>query len=493
MKKSREDLEASIQNVSETTSLIPQQAHPRKYLKGAEYTACFLVALPTAFLSGLAALSSNDLNSLHSPDDLSSLVGRASAGKIMYAIIAFSASEGVLFFLNKRYLLASSKAGLELLKRTVLTLRSAVCCREVRAEDKASIAENILFYWSFLTSLIFAEIGGKSLSFLGTAGEITGFSLSLIVYFTTRFAGAKMFFRDVSDRNWRKKQEYLDKLAVVSLDETSIEPQLTSTTGNFQDGLNLALQNFLRELDKNWDKLPKSHRRICLNWTAKLCGYALVVSAALPIMVSFIPESVEGIETLTQTTIGADAHYQNVESFTLGTFTTALTLFFYEVNIKDLPKYFFETVETIYEKIIQGEMSTALKMLGLTLVAAGASYCTGLGFKLVAETALDNGYLSYLGGWLSSMIPDGLLVAVTTMLWSHLQEIISQASAPRAIDDLKSIDHVDSSNVRALLANPHTKIAEAARKVGLFKTMPKSADHDDHLRVGSSTVCGFTQ
>jgi hypothetical protein len=85
------------------------------------------------------------------------------------------------------------------------------------------------------------------------------------------------------------------------------------------------------------------------------------------------------------------------------------------------------------------KLTIATQLIGLTLLALASSYLTSIGFKFIADAALKNGYLAYLGTRLSQVIPTGLLIGVVAMLWSHLQQLINQKVV--ATDD-----HVESQD-----------------------------------------------
>lgn len=445
-----------------------------------EYSACIIVAIPTATLNGLAAISGNAtrLGALKSPNDLKELLEQAKIGQIIYGGIAFSASEVVLTFLNKRYLLASGKAAVDLLRRVIKTLKAKWDQMELRESDRAGAGESLLFAWSITTSLIFAEIGGEALSFLGTPGEDIGVLLSLIVYFATRYASAKIYFAQLADENFILKQKYHGKLELLQLDIVDIKVPLLAE----ESDTNQALREFLNRVDNTWESLPKDNKRVFfLYYTAPILGWILVVTTAMPIMVSFIPSSVQGAETITHQNIGKDTHYQSIASFTFGAFATALTLFFYELNIKDLPKHFLKTALLIYEKIRDGDISGAMKLFGLTLAAFGSSYFTGIGFKFVADSAISSGYLSYIGSWLRNMIPDGLLTGVVAMLWSHLQDLINQTTQKSSLIETTTVTQIDKSNVRALLAHPSTDVsALRANRYAFHQPPPPPVNHSAH-------------
>ncbi len=433
----------------------PRNIATNSYANIAEHTVCLLVAFPTAALNSLAAIlgDSATTDNLHTPEDLLHRLDEASAARIVYGVIALSASEAVLYFLNKRYLFASGKAAFDLLKRTTLTLKS-ICCRyDVAPKDRAGIGENGLFLWSIVTSLIFAEMGGKALSFLGLPGEIIGFSLNLSVYFATRFASAKMFVDNINDANWQLKQRYLSKLESLRPNDVAIRIDLPN------NNINHALVDFLTLIDDSGETLSKDRKKVFwLQGVAPVLGYMLAVMTILPIVSGFIPESVQGAELLTNSNIGSNNYYQNTGSLTFGIFSTALTLFFYELNIKELPKHFLTTALSIYEKIKSNDIAAAMKLFFLTVFALGASYLSGIGFKLIADTAVNNGYLSYLGTWLSSTIPNGLLIAVVAMLWSHLQTLVNQTAQTHTPLDINNLASINMNNVQELLRRPDTDI-----------------------------------
>jgi len=443
--------------IEETLPLLrrqPSETKAKVLALGAEYLACFLVAFPTAFLNGLAAVSANSTaaSNLHTINDLEKLLSEASPSRIAYGLVALSASEAVLFFLNKRYLLASGKAVVNLLKKLIFSLRSLLCRHELGAQDRIGFLESMLFLWSIATSLIFAELGGKALSFMGLSGEIVGFSLSLSVYMATRFASANMFTSNLLDKNWRLKQHYLAKLELLQQNDVDIHIDVETNNNT-----NHALEQFLSRVDLEWENLPKDKKRLFfLKYVSPLLGYTLTAITVLPIMSGLIPDSVQGAELLAHTTIGANSHYQNAGSFAFGIFATVLTLFFYELNIKNLPKYFLRTALSIYEKIKHGDMNAAIKLFCLTVLAFGASYLTGIGFEFAAVTALASGYFSYLGSWLSKMIPDGLLIAVVAMLWSHLQDLINKTV--KLTPNIDVLTKVSLTNATALLEKSDTNI-----------------------------------
>lgn len=432
----------------------------QKGSKKLETFVCFLVAFPTATLNGLAALSgsSSQYGNLHSGKDFADLVQTAGAGRIVYGVVALTASEVVLYYLNKRYLLASGKAAFDLIRRTGLTLRSKVTSTPLTTEDRAGIGENALFFLSITTSLIFAEIGSKTLSFLGIPGQVLGFSLNLSVYFATRFSSAKMYFANLVNGNWKLKQGYLDKLDLLSKEPGAIQLR----TRIEDDDPDKALANFLSQIDANWNDLPKDPKRVLLlKYASPFLGYTLVALTSLPILTTLLPSSVQGAESLTHSDIGASNNYQNPGSITFGTFATALTLFFYELNIKKLPKHFLKTALEIYEKFKFGDSAGAIKLFGATLLAFGVSYLTGIGFNSVAESAVDNGYLSYLGSWLSRAMPAGLFTATVTMFWSHLQDLINQTSKQVTVtEETEDALELDTAKASALLKKPQTNIMD---------------------------------
>ena len=475
------------QGQSEKSPLLKTTVKPKTITcaKGAEYAVCLLVAFPTAVLNGLAAISGDAVRagSLQSPDDLKKLLDEANVGQIVYGVIALSASEAVLFFLNKRYLFASGKAAIDLLRRTILTLRNLLCCYDLNPQDRAGILEYVLFFWSIVTSLIFAEMGSKALSFLGLPGEIIGFSLSLSVYFATRFASAKMYVDHINDTNWRLKQHYAAKLELLQCDNVTIQVKLND------NDVNGALIQFLNCVDEEWKNLLKDRKRVFwLQYAAPVLGYMLVAITVVPIMSGFMPESVQGAELLTNSNIGANGHYQNTASFIFGAFATALTLFFYELNIKDLPKHLIQTALSICEKINNSDIRNVLKLLSLTILASGASYLAGIGFKFVADTALASGYLSYLGNWLSRAIPSGLLIAVVAMLWSHLQALINQTTQASVPLEIEQLTYVDAQNARALLDEDNDISALNGDRHALFLVADNSVNASPN-RTHHSNEC----
>nr|MCH9770648.1 hypothetical protein [Gammaproteobacteria bacterium] len=317
------------------------------------------------------------------------------------------------------------------------------------------------------TSLIFGELGSKALSFLGKTGSIIGFTLNMIVYFSTRFASVNFIIEDFRSSSSKIKKKHINNLLLYNLNNIQTETKITTEIipSDAKDNVSPAVENWLSDLGQT----PTDKKRvICIKHISPVLSVTLVAITALPIVWSFIPESVQGLESFTHTNVGHDSGYKNAGSITFGIFATSLTMLFYELNIKELPKHLMITALTIYEKLRNKQIASAVKLFGLTIVALGASYFTGIGFKFAAKTAVTNGYLSYLGDWLSNAVPDFLLTAVTTMLWSHLQDLINQVHVFKTKEyDLTTIESINSKNIMALLYNP---------KVEITTSLPPSPD-----------------
>ena len=389
-----------------------------------QHATCVAVALPTAFLTALSALPESNPKS---PSDLLRLLKAAGFADICYGLTTFTASEAVLYFLNRRYLCSSTRDAFELLSNDFRALKSCIVCDGKKGGAyKTSFLENGLFVWSFLTSLIFAEMGAKAFSFLGAPGQVVGFSLSLWVYFSTRFAGARIFFKNTLDSNLALKQRYLDRLSIL---DSKVMPSDLSVEikSSDSDSLNLAMQKFVKKLDEKWDVLPKDlKKQLLLGRLAPILGYTLAAVTFLPTLASFIPQSVQGLETLSGKSIGLDADYQNAPSFGLGIFSSMLTVFFYEVGVKDLPKQFFGVCLSVYEKIKDGEIREALGIVAKSLISIGACYSTAIAFRLATALVVAAGYASYLE-WVGETMPTFMLMTVTMMLSSNLLGIINSS------------------------------------------------------------------
>lgn len=340
-----------------------------------------LLALPISVLNGLAATTgrSGNLYQLDSLKAIEALLTEAPAANLSLGILSFVVSQAVLTGLNKKYLIDSTKSVLDLIKRDVIFLKSLLS-KDVSQRITPSLIENILFAWCFLTSLIFAELGKETLAFLGTAGEQFGFYLNLLVFFSTRFSAARMTF-----------ENYLQNNASYSDIEVQIQSHSTA----------------------------KEKTRL-------LIGYGLALLCALPITVNCIPESVQGLQSLFQSSLGADQNYQNVAAITLGIVCTLPTLFFYSNAIKELPNQLAKTISNAPDATCK----EGLILFALTFAACLASCFSSIGFRLVGSTNVENGYLSYLGSPLESIMPAGFFLSCILMFWSHLQELVNERPKP---------------------------------------------------------------
>jgi hypothetical protein len=339
------------------------------------YPLCALVALPTSILSGFAALESNhgNLKSLDSLAAVGHLLMNQSVSQFFYGLICFLATTIVLTGLNKKYLLGSTQSTLDLIKNNIIYLKNKLS-RKKLGRYKTLFLENVLLIWCFMTSLIFAELGKETMTFFGTSGALIGFYMNLIVYFATRFAGARRFFRAIHER----------------------------------------------KVSSNDNTFRKAVLRL---------GYVLAFISVAPIIINFIPESVKGLQMLLHSNLYADPAYQNTSTVMLGLIATLPTVFFYSVSIKDLPKHLVKTGSLLHQKLKLRHYKKALLMLLFTVLAFLASYFAGIGFRLVATSNIEQGYLSYLNHLIVSSMPGALFITCIMMFWSHLQHLINEYAA----------------------------------------------------------------
>lgn len=350
------------------------------------YPISAVVALPTSVLSGLAILqgASGHLGSLKNWDEIAKLIKQQPIDTLLYASLCLLATEVVLTSLNKKYLLGSSKTVVDLIRKDFNWVKSKIQRKELDGLNP-SLIENGLFVWCFVTSLIFAEIGKETMSFTGAVGEEIGFYLNLLVYFATRFAGARRFFQGIIEKN-------------DNSDEASEKPPL---------------KDVLRS------KLPM------------IPGYLLALVSAVPIIINFIPESDRGLQTLLHSDLAADAKYQNAGAIAIGIMASLPTVFFYSVSIKDLPKHCVTALTHGYDHLKSKNYKQASLLSLFTLLAFGASYFTSIGFRLVGTSNIEQGYLSYLNEGIRNTMPDALFAAVILMFWSHLQHLANEAFKPQ--------------------------------------------------------------
>ncbi|CAM2940618.1 Uncharacterised protein [Legionella steigerwaltii] len=344
------------------------------------YPISALVALPTSILSGFAALESEhgNLKSLDSLNAIGYLLMNQSIGQLFYGLICLLATAIVLTGLNKKYLLGSTQTVLELIKSDLIYLKNKFS-RKLDG-NRISLIENGLFIWCFITSLIFAELGKETMAFLGIPGEIIGFYLNLIVYFATRYAGARRFFRNLLEQN--------------------------NTPSSFD--------------------AKSSSKDHLIGKIVLVTGYMLAFVSAISIIINFIPECVKGLQMLLHSNLNADPKYQNMTALSVGLIATLPTVFFYSVSIKDLPKHLAKAALLFYEKIKSRHYKHALLLSLMTVLAFAASYFAGIGFRLVGTSNIEQGYLSYLNPVITSWMPNTLFIACIMMFWSHLQHLINE-------------------------------------------------------------------
>lgn len=422
-----------------SSSSLSQQSCFFKTLKNirivGKHTACFLVAFPTATLNGIAGLVDNNMRigagEVETLRELKELFGRADDYHIAYGVAAFLASEIVLYSLNKYYLVGSVKESFDLFRRGFLTIKHRMQRAERFEEqyNKSTAYEFILFIWSFTTSLIFAELGKKALSFFGSTGEVVGFTLSQTVYFSTRFAGAKSFFKNYFDNNNKLVSHYLHELYL--LQDSELEYYSRCLQSNDEqippyDPNTIFQKTKIEEFYRNKELFPKSKaKNLIFNYITPGLGYLLSVVTLPAVLLGFMPESVQGLESLFKVHVGEEENYQNILSFSLGLPITLLTVFFYGINIKSLPDNISKTALSTYNEVKNKNYKLGIETFLLTSLAFFISYLTGTGFKYAAETSNSNQYFSYLNDNLSGSLPKLLFVGVITMLWSHLQQEIT--------------------------------------------------------------------
>lgn len=217
-------------------------------------------------------------------------------------------------------MLVSAKASGKLLLDT-----TRVCNRTKLGRSRRAYSVELgLFFWSLMTSLIFAELGSKALSFFGEAGKIIGFVLGLFGYFATCYMSAKIYVSNLFDKNSRLKQRHLERLELL---HPSVDNQMDLVF--IERNVNQALKQWLAQIEDNWTDLPKVTKKVwLLQRVAPVLGYGLAFVMMLPIALGYLPEAVEGAELIFHVNIGKNAGYQNAGSFVFGLWAVALSLFF---------------------------------------------------------------------------------------------------------------------------------------------------------------------
>ncbi|OGO94591.1 MAG: hypothetical protein A3F10_04170 [Coxiella sp. RIFCSPHIGHO2_12_FULL_42_15] len=418
-----------------------------------EYTICFLVALPSATLNGVAALSNRDdnLGNVHSPAELMQFItNHSNFAHDLYALSVFTLSSMVFFFLNQRYLFPSLYRSATLLLNTTKMILNKISCGNFFPVHQAPSLMHVLFFtWSFLTSLVFAELGGKAFSFLYTPGIIVGFCLTLLVYFSTRYASAAFTWDNFNNINESCKNKYFNKLLQYSLSDITDATQVDMGDSKKRaNNVSIALAQWLMHVTR---QRPSTARHVAFQYIVPLCSVLAISITAIPIMAGFIPDCIQGIERLLQIDLNQQSQYQNFTCILIGLLATSMTMVFYEISIRSLPKQLIMTCFSFWRQFQNTQYSPALQQLALTSLAFFASTVTSIGFKFAVTSAVENGYLSYLGNTLSAMLPNCVFAAVTMMLWSHLQELVNNYTTDSNLTDLSTITEIHAGNVMALL------------------------------------------
>ncbi|MDF1654906.1 MAG: hypothetical protein P1U34_07320 [Coxiellaceae bacterium] len=409
----------------------------------------FGVASPIIFLNMLASASSKSNNaiSINSLEDLQQFFDKTNSFNRFSMAITFAASACVLTFLNRLYLWPSITSSKKLFTvpydfYTRHNTTKHKTTKEIKAIEnsmKRWPADIIFCVWSLATSLIFGEIGSKSFAFMGIGGEVVGFFLSFSIHYASRFLSIQYFIDEQLDRNLKIKKLYIHKLEKLQKENC---PCITITDPRSTQQV---LHTFLNQIDEQWDHLAKNKwQHFWMHTAAKILGSGLFLFLTVPIFAGFMPECVQGAELLFNTSIGEDSEYKNAASFGFGGFATTLTWFFYSVNAYALPKALINTAYDCHHHATQGSKVQAAKYSLLTIAACVSSYLTSPSFRLVGQHTYSQGYISYLGNY-GRLVPGALSTAFIFMLWSHLQNMIHDASLKRQSrhinESIMDVDH----------------------------------------------------
>ncbi len=349
------------------------------------------VALPTAYLTVNAVLALSP--DFEREDSFVQAFSRASASIQVLATVGGLASLGVLSLMNRLFLLPSLRSVGQ------LGLDSLPCSHHIGRfrGTEAHSQIHVGFRWlafivAFMTSLIFAEIGGQGMKSFGSVAEGVGFADSLLVYFVTRYSSILKASEGILPLKWGY-QEISDG---GTLEGQQSAPR-SSVGGQPESKNEIALQS----LDK---------RLVVVN-----CSIAVIL--VLPKMLAYTPLAVQGFEALFQTEVGIRSDYCNAASFLLGFTLTMPTLCFYFLGLNSLFRNvneFTQLCNTDYVDKPKQQVRAAIGVLACFAVAAGFKYAIG--------EVENTGAYDYLGDG-KEALPWFSLVTVGLLLSSYIQGI----------------------------------------------------------------------
>src|SRR3989338_3282574 len=411
-----EQQEQQKKQENERLPLVENNPSPRSEIlcrKILHYSACAIAAGPTAWLSGFAMYTGYEkqLGELDSLSEFTeTMESYASVESIIGALAVFIGAEAVLTFMNSRYFFPA----LETVGRLFYNLLK---------REGISLHQWFIFLWTFFASLAFGEIGALLLKFLSFPGEMISFFFMFVVYFATRHMSGIYFLQNIFDKNERIKKQKLASLQLFSLYDLKtavvVEREGVMLYGN---KVNASVLVFLQHMEK----CKKSLMRQVLYYGVNIpISMLLVIFTGPMILSSFLPPTIQGWNRLTRGHCGEESRYQDPGSLTFGSFAALLTLIFYAMSIYDFLWQLITTLFEVVNRCREGDWLGAMMLLTLTLTIGGASFTVGLAFRLVALTAAVNdfGWFGILPEWFAALAPDGMLLAVTLMLWAHLQEL----------------------------------------------------------------------
>lgn len=314
-------------------------------------------------------------------------------------------------YMNRYFLFKAFHSVLDLCYRNIQLIKFFLC--GVRRGTTVKNYENIILIFSFANSLIFAEIFSDIFNMFGAPGRFVGFSMGILVYFSSRFCSSIEFFNNILSKEWRSQEDSLHYALMCK----SNSPRLMLAK-NRASRVSFAAD----DLDPIKVKLYKK--------VIPLIGCFISALLIIPLFSTLVPASVRGAETLTGISIGASSSYQNGGTFIFGIFATSLSMIFYSLNLYKLPQRLTTSTFDAINSLKMNDRPSAYRIMSFTIFAAATSFLTSLGFKLVADTNVALGYNSYLGK-IQSAMPASIVLALGLSFWSVLQNIVIESETKR--------------------------------------------------------------
>lgn len=430
------------------------------------FAFCALAASPTAFLNFIGQLKI-ETGELASLKDFAKEVNKHSGGAITLAVGSASCSETINTAINLVYLWPALRTTFRILPRTHHTFQFLIYkARGILFPNCSSsnnpplgetldIIDAVSFVWAFSNCLPFAQIARDELSFIGKALSYLPFTMNGLSYFATRFYGVEGVLRALFDRNLKEKEHILRTL--LSIKPNPANPlviQVDMQNPDVDHRLKKSLQEFLDivtfEKEKNnfHDSIYFKSNNFQKNITRILTviGIAGALTLSLCIWLLVIPNTIKGFNSLFHAHIGKDDDYHNFASLLPGALASAPTAFFYGRSIYNLGFELIKSLKDLYQDFQNSRYGQLILWGGLIIASIVMCYISGKGWQDVAETVINDGYLTYLDINSNNLVGQTLLpraaaAAASLVNTSISTRFINEKHSHKDLSTISTINH----------------------------------------------------